>query len=224
MRIVDITGPIAEGMWDFGFPGGRFKLKALNYDFMGEEYLHEGFEGMVGSTGTFIETGATALGYEKVIPTHRIPLDRLVNIDAFVLQTPFDLLKTKDGRRYVSRDDIKGAEKGEISLGAAIVVSTGYGKNWFKEDYLQSSPFFAKDAVYYLLDKDPVLLSSDFPSWENTANLEGFLPRLYESGTPVLVNVVNVETIKKFKVKLTALPINVQNVCMCPARAVIIEE
>lgn len=211
-------------MWDFGFPGGRFKLKKLNYDFMGEEYLHEGFDGMVGSTGTFMETGATALGYKKAVPTHRIPLDRLVNVDAFVLQTPLERLDTKDGRRYVSIDDIKEAEKGEITPGAAIVVSTGYGKNWFKEDYLQGSPFFTKEAVYYLLDKGPVLLSSDFPSWENTEHLEGFLPRLYESGTSVLVSVVNVEMVEKFKVRLTALPMNVENVCMCPARAVIIEE
>ena len=86
MKIIDITGLIKEGMWDFGFPGGQFKLKPLNYDFMGEEFLHERLEGLVGSTGTFIETGATALGYDKVVSTHRIPLEKLVNINAYVLQ------------------------------------------------------------------------------------------------------------------------------------------
>jgi len=224
MKITDITGPVKEGMWDFGFPGGQFKLKELNYDFMGEEYLHEGFEGLVGSTGTFMETGATALGYDKVVSVDKIPLERLVNINAYVLHTPLEGLKEKDGRKYVSLEDIKTAEKDSIKSGSAILISTGWGKNWFDKDYLSKSPFFKKDAFDYLLDKNPVLISSDFPSWENTLDLEGFLPRLYNSGVFVLVSVVNLEKIQSYNVKLTALPIKVIGVCMCPARAVIIEE
>jgi kynurenine formamidase len=224
MKITDITGPVKEGMWDFGFPGGQFKLKALNYDFMGDEYLHEGFEGPVGSTGTFMETGATAVGYDKVISVDKIPLERLVNINAYVLQAPLEGLKEKDDRKYVSLEDIKTAEKDTIRPGSAILISTGWGKNWFEKDYLAKSPFFKKDALDYLLDKEPVLISSDFPSWENTLDLEGFLPRLYNSGVFVLVSVVNLEKIQSYNVKLTALPIKVIGVCMCPARAVIIEE
>ncbi|KPJ89483.1 MAG: hypothetical protein AMS17_01835 [Spirochaetes bacterium DG_61] len=224
MKIIDITGPLREGMWDFGFPGGQFKLKKLNYEFLGEEYFHEGFEGMVGSTGTFIETGATYLGYEKSISTDKIPLQRLVNVDAFVLQIPLDTLQEKDGRKFISMQDVKKAEKDAIPEGVAIIVSTGYGKNWFSRDYLAHSPFFKKDALFYLLDKNPVLLSSDFPAWENTVNPEGFLKRMYDSGVTVLVSCVNVEKIKKFRVRLIALPLRVENVCMCPARAVVIEE
>ena len=224
MKIIDITGPVREGMWDFGFPGGQFKLKKLNYEFLGEEYYHEGFEGMVGSTGTFVETGATYLGYEKTISTDKIPLHVLVNVDACVLQVPFEGLKEKDGRKYVSVDDVKKAEKEPLPEGFAIVVSTGYGNKWFEKSYLEKSPFFQKDAMYYLLDKKPILLSSDFPAWENTLHPEGFLKRLYDSGVYVLVSCVNVEKVTRYKVKLIALPLRVENVCMCPARAVIIEE
>jgi len=124
----------------------------------------------------------------------------------------------------VSLEDILGAERESIPLGAAIIVSTGYGHRWFSADYLEKSPFFKKDAVYYLLDKKPILLSSDFPAWENTVNPELFLERMYDSGVCVLVSCINVEKVKKFKVKLIALPIRVENVCMCPARAVLIEE
>jgi kynurenine formamidase len=223
MKITDITGPIREGMWDFGFPGGQFKLKQLNYDFLGEEYYHEGFEGMVGSTGTFVETGATYLGYEKSISTDLIPLEKLVNVDACVLQITLNKLNERDGRRYISAEDIAGAEKEPIPAGIAVIVSTGYGKNWFDKDYLEKSPFFKKEAIDYLLDRQPVLLSSDFPAWENTVHPEGFLKRMYDSGVYVLVSVVNVETIKSYRVKLTALPIRVEKVCMCPARAVVIE-
>ncbi len=224
MKIIDITGPIYEGMWDFGFTGGQFKLKQLNYDFLGEDYFHEGFEGMVGSTGTFLETGATYLGYEKSIPTDKMPLKKLVNIDACVLQTPYETLNEKDGRKYISLNDIKKAEKEGVPESSAIIVSTGYGKNWDKKDYMEKSPFFKRDAFYHLLDRSPVLIASDFPGWENVVNPENFLKRLYGSGVFVLVSCVNLETIKKYKVKLTALPIKVLNVCMCPCRAVVIEE
>lgn len=223
MKIIDITGPIQEGMWDFGFPGGQFKIKKLNYDFMGEEYNHEGFEGLVGSTGTFIETGATALGYDKVISTDKIPLEKLVNIDAYVLQIPLENMKEKDNRKYVSLENIKRAELELIPNKAGILVSTGYDKYWFdRENYLAKSPFFKKDAFDYLLDKNPLLISSDFSNWENVPNLEGFLPRLYRSGVIVLPGVVNLTSIKDFKIKLIALPIKVVGICMCPARAVAI--
>jgi len=225
MKTIDITGLIKEGMWDFGFPGGQFKLKELNYNFMGKEFHHEGFEGMVGSTGTFIETGATSLGYDKVISTHKIPLEKLINIDTYVLQIPLDSLKEKDGRKIITLEDIKEAEVEKIKEGAGLLISTGYYIEWFnRDDYLVKSPFFQKEAFYYLLDKNPLLIGSDFANWENSQNLEGFLPRLYESGVIVLVGCVNLDKINKFKVKLIALPIKVADVCMCPTRAVIVEE
>jgi kynurenine formamidase len=224
MKIIDITGPIYEGMWDFGFENGQFKLRELNYEYNDEPYYHEGLDGMVGSTGTFLETGATYLGYEKAISVDKIPVEKLVNVDAYVLQTPFDSLNEKDERKYISLDDIKGAEKETIPKNTAIIVSTGYGKHWKDNDYMAKSPFFKKDAFNYLLDKEPFLIVSDFPNWDNNVHPEGFLKRLYHSGVVVLPCCVNLEKISNFKVTLTALPIKVLNVCMCPTRAVVIEE
>jgi kynurenine formamidase len=223
MAIIDITGPVREGMWSFGFPNGQFKLRPLNYQFMGAEYFHEGLDGLVGSTGTFLETGATKLGYDKAISVDRIPLDKLVNVNAYVLQTPLSSLKEKDGRKFISLEDLRQAVKGKIKPRSAILVGTGHGSNWMSKDYLAQSPFFQKAAIDYLLDQDPVLIGSDFPDWENVKNLEGFLDRMYASGVVVLVSCVNLEQIKKFQVRLCALPIKVLKVCMCPARAVIIE-
>ena len=171
-----------------------------------------------------METGATALGYDKVISVDKIPLEKTVNIDAYILQVPLESLKEKDGRKYVSITDIKTAEKQPIPENSAILISTGWDKKWFDKDYLSKSPFFKKDAFDYILDKKPAIVSADFPSWENTLDLEGFLPRLYSCGTFVLVSAVNLQSVKSYKAKIVALPIKVTGVCMCPARAVIIEE
>jgi len=224
MRIIDITGPIYEGMWDYGFKNGQFKLRELNYEYLNKAYYHEGLDGMVGSTGTFIETGATCLGYQKAISTHKIPIEKLVNVNAYVFQVPYETLKEKDNRKYVSFDDIKKLKKQEIEKNSALIISTRYGNYWDKKDYMSKSPFFQKDAFDYLMDKEPILIGADFPNWENTEHPEGFLERFYSSGIVGLVSLANLEKVKKFKVKLTALPIKVRNVCMCPTRAVIIEE
>lgn len=224
MKIIDITGSIYEGMWEFGFPLGHFRLLKLDFEFLGSRYKHEGFEGLVGMTGTYIETGAAYLGYEKEIPTYKIPLEKLVNIDTYILQIPFDKLQMKDRRRYIQLEDIKKAEKEIIPNNVAIIVSTGYGQNWDRDDFIDRSPFFKKDALYYLLNKRPYVLGSDFPVWENKLNPESHLERLWNSGAIMLYNCINLEKIKKFKVKLIVLPIKIVDVCMCPARAIVIEE
>ena len=37
-------------------------------------------------------------------------------------------------------------------------------------------------------------------------------------------NCINLEKIKKYKVKLIVLPIKILDICACPVRAIIIEE
>ena len=225
MKIIDITGPIHENMWNFGFPHGQFKIMQLDFEFLGHRYFHEGFIGLVGTTGTYIETGAAYHGYKKDIPTHKIPLERLVNIDAFVIKIDLSKLSERNNRKYIRLEDIIAAEKEVIPNGKSIVISTGHSsKNWDSDDYINKSPYFSKNALFYLLDKNLNLLAGDFPTWENKLNPENTLERLYSSGTVILANCINLEKIKKYKVKLTAVPIKILNAGMCPARAFIIEE
>ena len=115
----------------------------------------------------------------------------MVNVNAYVFQIPYETLKEKDNRKYVSFDDIKKAEKQEIEKNSALIISTGYGTHWDKKDYMAKSPFFSKDAFYYLMDKDPILIGADFPNWENIEHPEGFLELFYNSGIFALVSLAN---------------------------------
>lgn len=166
MKIIDITGSIYEGMWNFGFPHGKFRIIELDFDFLSQKYYHQGFEGLVGSTGTYLETNAVLKGYKDGIPIHKIPLDKLVNLETYVLQIPLNTLESYHERKYISLDDIKKAEKENIPHGVGIIASTGYGRNWHKKDFIEKSPFFKRDALFYLLNKNPVIIASDFPSWK----------------------------------------------------------
>lgn len=224
MKIIDITGPIYKGMWNFGFQHGQFRIIDLDFESLGRRYFHQGFEGLVGSTGTCIETESAFKGIKKGMNVHQIPLERLVNLETYVLQVPLENLKQFHERKYISLEDIKSAEKEPMGKNKGILVSTGYGKNWAKKDYIESSPFFKRDAVLYLLEKGPLLIGSDFPSWENKLKPENTDVPLFRSGAILMPNCINLEKIKKYEVKLIALPLKILDISGCPVRAVVIEE
>jgi kynurenine formamidase len=224
MEIIDISGPIYEGMWEYGFPQGHFRILQMDFDYLGHRYKHEGFEGLIGMTGTYMETESAYHGYKKAIPTHKISLQKLVNVDSYILKIPYEDLELKDNRNIIQLKDILKAEIEDIPHNSAILICTGYGDNWDKKDYIDKSPFFKKEALYYLLDKKPSILGSDFPAWENKLNPETHLDRLFNSNAILLFNCKNLNKVKKYKVKLIALPIKILNVSMCPCRVVVIEE
>lgn len=224
MEIIDITGPIYEGMWEYGFPYGHFRIIQLDFEYVGHRLKHEGFEGLVGSTGTRLVTSAVYYGYKKGISTHEIDLKKIVNVDAYVLQINYNELDTIDGRKIIQLKDIKKAELEEIPENIVIIVSTGYGQNLNKKDYINKSPYFKREALFYLLDKKPTLIASDIPTWENRIHPEHTFERLFGSGTLMMSSCVNLEKIKKSKVKFIALPLKILNVCQVPTRAVVIIE
>lgn len=226
MRVTDITGPIYNGMWYFGDPWPRFHFKTRYHrlEAVGITAMIEDFEGMGGHTGLHIETPATVIGYDKSYPLIDVQVERLVNADAYALQVPYDGLPIKDGKPFISLDDIKKAEKGDIPEGSVILIGTGYGRYWESGDYLKKSWFIKREAMYYLIDKKPFLLGVDATDFENWVNPERFFERFFNSNILLLAPCVNLEKIKKFKVKFTALPLKIRGAAICPTRAVVIEE
>lgn len=220
MKVIDITGPIYDNMWYYGAPLERFRLDKREIEHAGEKYTVDLLEGLSANTGTYIE----ATGAEGEAPIDKIPVERYVEVDAYVLQIPYRELKQKDGRPYISLADVKRAEKQEIEEGTAILLSTGYGENWKSEDYMEKCWFMEKEAMVYIVGKRPVLLGGDSPNWENAVNPEGVFEPFVESGALMLSSCVNLEAVHNYRVKLTVLPLRIQNLrANCPCRAVVIE-
>lgn len=226
MKVTDITGPIYNGMWYFGEPWKRFNFKTRYHELpeVGITAMIEDFDGFNGHCGMHVETSATGVGYDNSYPLIDVPIEKLVNTDAYVLQIPYDSLPIADGKPFISVDDIKKAEKEIIPEGSVILVSTGYGKNWFSEDYLTKSWFFKREAMYYLIDKKPFILGVDATDFENWANPEKFMERFFKSDILLMAPTINTEKVEKFKVKFTALPLKIKGAAICPTRAVIIED
>ena len=160
MELIDASGPIHEGMWSYGDPFPHFKLIELKTPGRekGVNPKQQAFKGFHIFTGSYISCPAHAFGIEKTYAAHEVPLEKLFDIDAYVLKFDLKRLSKEGNRPYISLKDIKEAEKEEIPVGAPILVGTGWGEHWDKPDYLTHSWFFKKDAIEYIVTKKPSLL------------------------------------------------------------------
>jgi kynurenine formamidase len=221
MRIIDISGPVYEGMWDYGGEIKPFKLGKVKMSYAGVEYAIDALENMTALTGTYFETPGDMHGYT----VNDIPLEKLCMIDSYVLQMPFEKLRTVDNRPCIFREDMVNAEMGTIPEGAGIIMSTGYGKNWERNDYLQKCPFLKKEAMDYLIDKKPFIVVFDTPAAESDVHPENAFERYFKENILTVTACINLEKIEKFNVKLSVLPLKILKVAMgCPARAFVMEE
>ncbi len=221
MRTIDISGPIYEGMWDYGGEIKPFKLGKVKMEYAGVEYELDSLENMIAFTGTYFETPGDIKGYTA----NDVPIEKLFMVDSYVLQMPYEGLRIIDDRPCIFMDDMKKAEKGDIPEGSGIIMSTGYGKNWKKKDYLKKCPFLKKEAMDYLIDKKPFIVVFDTPAAESDVNPENAFERYFNENILTVTACINLEKIQKFNVKLTVMPLKILKVALgCPARAIVTEE
>lgn len=221
MRIIDISGPIYEDMWNYGGESKPFRLGSINMKFGRLVYPIVTLENMQTQTGTFFETGGSILGYT----IDDIPIEKLFMINTYVLQIPYDMLEIVDDRPCIFKEDLKKAEKEEIPKKSGIIISTGYGKNWEKKDYLQKCPFLKKESVDYLIEKKPFIVVLDTPFADNDVHPEDAFTNYFKANIFNISACINLEKIKKYNVKLIVMPLRILKVAAaCPARAFVIEE
>jgi kynurenine formamidase len=225
MKIIDLSGTIHTGMWSYGPPYPNFELEPIPQpDWVEQPVYMENFKGMCGQTGTYLETPAHFLGYEKSYPLIDVDIGKLINMKTYVIKVKLDDLPEIGSRRaitgeklaeLVDRDTLKGCD--------AILVSTGWGRNWRSLDFIKASPFMKYDAMDFLIESKPFVLGSDSPMWENLEKPEGFLPNFFMADILMLAPCVNLEAITKEVVTMTVLPLKVEGACVVPCRAVVME-
>jgi len=224
MRVIDISGPIQNGMWNYEYPFPKFELKKLpKVEWLKNEIYCEIFEGLHSQTGTYIETPAHFLGNDKCYLINDIALDKLINIKCTILKVRKEF-HTSDKTPITQQDLIDSAEGINLEKGDAIIVGTGWGKLWMGETYLENSPYFTYDAVMWLIEKVPFILGTDFPRWENLNNWQGFFPEFYNKNILMLAPCINIELINSPNVRLTVAPLNIMGTSCVPCRAFITEE
>jgi YesN/AraC family two-component response regulator len=181
MRVIDITGQIYEGMWNYEEPFPKFEMEPLGeVEWAKTEVFCEIFKGMHSQTGTYLETPAHFYGNENCYLVSDIPIEKLVNIPCYVINlnekdfnvsfSPLEINYPK--RKFIDVNMIKAACNNgkDIAEKSAILIGTGWGKYWREDFYLDKSPYFTYEAIknlsnaktkyYYPIDIEQEIINS----------------------------------------------------------------
>lgn len=222
MSLIDASGPIYEGMWSYGPPYKEFKMRELEKpDWVGFRAYAQELEGFSTSTGTYINGPAHALGINKSYPMHKIAIEKIFDIDAYVLKFNLSQLRREGNRPYIGLDNLCNTDFLSIPEKSAIIIATGWGKHWCQPDFLTHNWFLKMSAAEKLLEKSPFLLAVDTPALDNLDNQQGLWNLIYKSGVLIVAPLVNLERLNKFKVKLFVCPLNILNTTGLPCRVII---
>lgn len=227
-KIIDVTGVIQEGMWNYEAPYPRIKIKPMPpVPWVDTKVFCEVFEGMHSQTGTYLETPAHFFGNDdpRTCLLIEVPVEKLVNVPCVVLNIGMIGKNPEKKRHGISVADLEGCQNArEIRAGDAILVGTGWGRYWMDEDYLVAGPYFTRDAMDWLIAKKPAILGGDSARWENLEQPQGFFPDFYAADILMAGPLVNLEGVTAPRCRLTALPLKIAGTCASPARVLVTED
>jgi len=225
-RIIDVTGIIEEGMWNYEEPFPKINIRPLPpVPWVKGPVYGEIFEGLHSQTGTYLETPAHYFGNNNPCTYLLIdvPIDKLIDVPCVVLDMGIWDMDPKIGHRGMTVRDIENCPNAsEIKEGDAILFSTGWGQYWKHPDYLTYSPFITREAMSWFISKKPFIFGGDIARWENMENPEGFFPAFYNANILMLGPMVNLEDVKAPRCRLTVMPLKVPRTSCAPSRTVII--
>ncbi len=214
MRIVDITGPIYSGMWHYPPPYPEVSIKEIpSPDWLPCPTYSWSFS-MCCQSGTYLET-SLHLDAEGP-PLIEVPIE-----DLFMRPTAVIRVEIGAGERIEVEQVKAGAP--EIHKGDVIIVDIGWGHKWRNADFIDSSPYFSHDAIYWILDQEPFIFAADtarFDSWDDP---QDFFGRFFDQGVLLLAPVVNLDQIKTERGHIVTLPMKVEEACAAPTRTLFVE-
>lgn len=215
MRIIDVTGPMYQGMWTYGPPYPDVIVEEIAQpDFV--EYPTYSWRFELGAqTGTYLET---SLHMDRSgPPLIDIPMEKLWMLPTAIIRIAVEPLAP------ISLDMLKSAAP-ELNEGEVIMIATGWGRNWRNHDFVTSCPYFEAAAMHWILDYKPYMVAGDMPRFDSWETPQLFFKRFFEMGTLLLAPLYNLDAITVSRGKLVALPMKIEETCAAPARVLFIEE
>jgi len=82
MKVIDVSGPIYTGMRSYADYYPDFKLSAVEFEFGGDKYSVDVFEGMHAQTAIYLESPGRYLE-ENPYTINDIPIEKLYMVDTY---------------------------------------------------------------------------------------------------------------------------------------------
>jgi arylformamidase len=219
MRIVDISGPIENGMWSYGDPYPAPRLEEIPPPDWLDYPVYSQTVSMAVQTGTYLETAAHMDPTRLTID--QLPLERCYLVDGICLWIPRAAGQPIEAADLDAACDAAGVQPRPRDV---LLVGTGWDRRWHAPDFVQNPPYFSSAAIDWVLAHDFSLLGADTPRYDSPHHPQNFFPRFFEHDILLLAPLVNLDQVQSPRGKLIALPLKLHKACASPVRALWIEE
>lgn len=219
MRTIDISGTISDNMWAYGSPYPIPRIEQIPPPDWLDYPVYSQTVTMAVQCGTYLETAAHM--DQSRMPIDQLPLDRCHMIDAVSLWVP------RAANAPISANDLEQTLNNssiELKSGDALLVGTGWDKQWHEDNFVTDPPYFLSEAIDWVLEHDLALLGSDTPRYDSPHNPQNFFPTFFQHDILLLAPLVNMARVGTARGRLTALPLKIEDACASPVRALWIEE
>ena len=224
-RIVDLSGPIENGMWGYHLlPGLEDAVPPVEVEACASIEEHGFFSSRIQMStvsGTYLEAGSHVLPDGKNIDEY--PPGRFIRPAALVRlpqQEPNALIDAAFLQEHAP----------EIEPGAAVIIDSGWYRRWNMPGYVLECPHYKKDALGWVLSKKPSIFGVDVPcieaAWsEDDGEQKGsLLAALFRAGALLVAPLVNLDSIRTAFGTLLCFPLLVRGTSGAPARVLYVEE
>jgi kynurenine formamidase len=212
-KIIDLSHVITDGMVTYkGLPGPHIcdfisrERSAANYD--DGSTFQIGRIDMVANTGTYVD-----------VPSHRFAdgrdlsemgVEAFANLPGIVVRKPFE------SGLAVDADAFEGLEV----EGKAVLVATGWDRNWGSENYYSDHSFLTPEAAEYLVANGAVLVGIDSHNIDDTrVRTRPVHTALLGAGIPVCEHMTGLGALPDSGFKFAAAPPKVKGMGTFPVRA-----
>lgn len=217
-RILDISGPIQDGMWAYGDPYPTPRIEQIPPPDWLEYPVYSQTVTMPVQAGTYLETAAHM--DPDALTIDELALARCYDLDALCLWIP------RGPDEAISAADLDAAcQAAGVTPRAreGLLVGTGWDSHWDAADFVTHPPYFLAEAIDWVLDHDFSLLGADTPRYDSPSNPQNFFPKFFQHDILLLAPMVNLGQVQQPRGKLTALPLKIERACASPVRALWIE-
>jgi kynurenine formamidase len=212
-KIIDLSHVITDGMVTYkGLPGPHIcdfisrERSAANYD--DGSTFQIGRIDMVANTGTYVD-----------VPSHRFAdgrdlsemgVEAFANLPGIVVRKPFE------SGLAVDADAFEGLEV----EGKAVLVATGWDRNWGSENYYSDHSFLTPEAAEYLVANGAALVGIDSHNIDDTrVRTRPVHTALLGAGIPVCEHMTNLGARPDSGFRFAAAPPKVKGMGTFPVRA-----
>ena len=212
-RFIDLSHTIESGMITYkGLPAplicdhlSREQSRALYAP--GTEF-QIGRIDMVANTGTYLDTPFHR--YAEGFDLSGLALESVSNVLGVVLRVE------PSRQRAVDR-----AHFGAIEIrGHAVLIHTGWDRNWRTDQYFEGFPFLTEEAALYLRDAGAALVGIDSHNIDDTTNGERPVhTTLLRAGIPIVEHMTNLGALPLEGFHFTAVPPKISGMGTFPVRA-----